>query len=565
MIPILLKPIAWGSRNTLLKGKSLSSRKGQEWIILLFSLIVMASIYQGLYTGLSKIRAHENIAYLPPAIPLGLALFMLCGMLCFSSFVNALGAFFQSKDLDLVLSSPISPIRLFVGKLLYVYFASSWMALIFGIPVVLVFAKVYHAGLFFYLYSLLILIPLFLIPCSLSIIGATLLSLFLPAKRTKDILFVALACLLVIGILLAQAFANKGANSIKLNDVLHMISMFSLPREIWMPSNWAAKGMDHLLSANPGNSNLYMYLTWSFAIACTTTAFLCCKFFHFAAYSKAKSSTSGLKLNSRKNVTLTKFFGLFLSSPYRALISKEYKIFARDMSHALQLLLLLGLCMIYLYNFRILSAVQSLPENTRYWWQAFLIIANLGMGSFVISAVCTRFVFPSLSLEGKAFWIIKTSPLSTAELLRAKFWCWLLPIATISSTVFISGALAIDAEPHIVALSGLASWIMCYGIVGIGIGLGAIFANFNWEHSSQLAASFGSLVYMLTSMVMILLCLIPVGVVIFLRTFRILGMQFNNLEWYTAISCSAFLIVYICYRSANWSIDLGEHALENIR
>ena len=240
-------------------------------------------------------------------------------------------------------------------------------------------------------------------------------------------------------------------------------------------------------------------------------------------------------------------------------------MFARDMSHALQLLLLLGLCMIYLYNFRFLNAVQNLPEGARLWWQALLIIANLGMGSFVISAVCTRFVFPSLSLEGKDFWIIKTSPLPTSELLRAKFWCWLLPIATISSTIFVSGALAIDAEPHIVALSGLASWVLCYGIVGIGIGLGALFANFNWEHSSQLAASFGSLIYMLSSMVMIMICLLPIGIIIFLRTFRVLGLEFSSFEWYLAISCCAFLIVYINYRSTSWALHMGEQALENMR
>ena len=51
--------------------------------------------------------------------------------------------------------------------------------------------------------------------------------------------------------------------------------------------------------------------------------------------------------------------------------------------------------------------------------------------------------------------------------------------------------------------------IISAGVVAIAIGTGAYFANFDWEHPSQLAASFGSMVYMLVSVMVVSVCLIP--------------------------------------------------------
>jgi ABC-2 type transport system permease protein len=252
-----------------------------------------------------------------------------------------------------------------------------------------------------------------------------------------------------------------------------------------------------------------------------------------------------------------------MAPEYRAIIVKEFKVFARDMTQAIQLLLLLGLCMVYLYNFRILHGVANLPDATKLWWQGFLVGSNLAMGAFVMTAVCTRFVFPSVSLEGQSYWILQTSPLSVGQLLRAKFWCWLVPVASMSSIIFASGALAINAEPEIIAINALASWVVCYGIVGLATGLGALFSNFDWEHSSQLAASFGSLVFMLSATVLIVLNLIPAGTLIFLRTLKETGYNFTDSEWYLAVGCCAILLTYLNYCATRWALRVGEHSLLN--
>ena len=233
----------------------------------------------------------------------------------------------------------------------------------------------------------------------------------------------------------------------------------------------------------------------------------------------------------------------------------------RDVSQALQLVLLLGLCTIYLYNLRVLRVVDRLPEETRAWWQSLLVIGNMAMGGFVLTAVCTRFVFSSLSLEGKAYWVLRSSPVPLTELLRAKFRIWLFPVATIGSILLASGAAAINAESHLIIASGLMSWIICYGIVGLAVGFGAYYANFDWEHPSQLAASFGSLMYMVCCAVFVVVNLMPASIILLMRTWRNLGHPISAFQWYAVIISCTGLLIYMNYPITRWSLAVGERRL----
>ena len=45
----------------------------------------------------------------------------------------------------------------------------------------------------------------------------------------------------------------------------------------------------------------------------------------------------------------------------------------------------------------------------------FYAFLNLGLAGFVMATVAARFVFPAVSSEGAAFWIIRTAPIAAAR------------------------------------------------------------------------------------------------------------------------------------------------------
>ena len=47
-----------------------------------------------------------------------------------------------------------------------------------------------------------------------------------------------------------------------------------------------------------------------------------------------------------------------------------------------------------------------------FYSKKLIAFLNLVLAGLVIASVSVRFVFPSISLEGRAFWIAKTTPLA---------------------------------------------------------------------------------------------------------------------------------------------------------
>ncbi len=90
--------------------------------------------------------------------------------------------------------------------------------------------------------------------------------------------------------------------------------------------------------------------------------------------------------------------------------------------------------MVYLYNFSVL------PSNftfATFYLQNLFSFLNLGLAGFVLSAVAVRFVFTAVSIEGRAFWIIRSSPLSLKKFLWSKFWTALPPLLVLSQILTI--------------------------------------------------------------------------------------------------------------------------------
>lgn len=87
--------------------------------------------------------------------------------------------------------------------------------------------------------------------------------------------------------------------------------------------------------------------------------------------------------------------------------------------------------------------IDDLPIGQRLWWQAILIIGNMTMGAFVMTAVATRFVFPSVSLEGQTFWdTSKVTPYHTSDsegkilVLASSSWLYLLSYLGLRRTCY---------------------------------------------------------------------------------------------------------------------------------
>jgi ABC-2 type transport system permease protein len=527
-------------------------------IIFFISALVIGGIYSGVLNGLKS--AASSPAPPSPESIWGAALFGLSMMLILSSAASALGTLYHAKDMDLLLKAPILRGELYFGKLLEVTFSSCWMLGVFGAPLLAAFVEFYSPPWTTIPIVIGLMIPLLLIYCALGTSLAVVFAALVPAHRTGELLMIVAFIVIVTFGLKGDALFQLMFSTVSAPEQLErIISFIRATNKTWLPSYWAAVGIG---DAFLGKTSSAAWLLLSAACAVLSLSYLLFGWLFERGFNLANGGKRRLLAST------TNFNRLFQHLPInhtaRAIIQKDTVTFLRDLTQALQMILLIGLSLMYLMNFRALGTVQMLGPELRTWWQGVLTIANLGIGAFLVSAVCTRFVFPSISLEGQSFWIVQSSPATIREVLEAKFYLWFLPVSAFATMVLTFGSYAIGATPGGLILTALASLLICYGIVALAVGMGAYFARFDWDHPSELAASFGSLVFILVSILLIAINLVPTGLMLVGREAQTIeGTGRLGALWFYVAAFGAILLAWLNLWIAGKALDIGARALKD--
>ena len=194
-------------------------------------------------------------------------------------------------------------------------------------------------------------------------------------------------------------------------EVTDFFATLQSPITPLLPSFWAGEAL--FAGLQGGRDLLHIAALWTTAAAAVVVVGWAFERWHFAGFSKAQEARKARFTQWRD--ARSRWPALLPLSPVRRhLLVKDLKVFLRDVSQWSQLLLLLALVLVYLYNFRVLD-LERIPYMSGFLKNVYAFL-NLAMAGFVMSTVTVRFVFPAVSAEGAAFWIIRTAPISLQRL-----------------------------------------------------------------------------------------------------------------------------------------------------
>ena len=71
---------------------------------------------------------------------------------------------------------------------------------------------------------------------------------------------------------------------------------------------------------------------------------------------------------------------------------------------------------------------------------------NLALTAFVTSSVAARFVFPQVSLEGRAWWVLRTAPVPLGTIWWSKFTTAYLPLVLLGEALVVVTNRALGAD-----------------------------------------------------------------------------------------------------------------------
>ena len=497
-VALLLTPLWLSWKNDFVRG-------GGSWSRRLALIALAVGFWLGTYLVIRRVlRYFETVYDLGPGLAYQLLLIILLtflSMLLFSNLVASLSTFFLARDLELLHAAPLSPDGFFYARLITTTINSSWMVLFFSLPIFAAYGTVFGGGFALYLWIALIL-PLFLvIPAAVSILLTHLLVYCLPAKRIRDILFfIGLFAFIVMYFLFRMSQPERLVQPESFGNFMQFLRAMETPSSPFLPSSWSAEILAGTLFDRDTEQGFFFALLASYALFLPLATSWACGAVYFDGWSKAQESRQG----RRKLLWLDRILGRitwFFPAPTRAIIVKDIKTFLRDTTQWSQLFLLLALIVVYLYNFKVLPLDRSpMPAGTI---RTVVSFANLALAGVVLSAVAVRFAFPAISLEGKAFWILQSSPVSLRALLWSKFGLISAPLLALGALLVFLSNLMLQVPPWMMALSLITVCLMTFGIAAIGVGFGALYPNFNFDNAAEIPTSFGGAVSMIVSIVFI--------------------------------------------------------------
>ncbi|MBI5846314.1 MAG: hypothetical protein HZB23_16785 [Deltaproteobacteria bacterium] len=451
-------------------------------------------------------------------------------LVMFSGVVTTLSKLYLSRDLYLVHSFPASHDKIFLARWIESVADSSWMILVYALPVFAAYGVVYHMGPLYYLNIAFVMTPFCVTACAVSALVVLLAAVVLPANRFRGILvFFGIGIFLLIYLGLRLVRPERLVDpEISASLVTYMAAM-KTPSSAWLPPSWAYESMRAALEGRLSSVVFHNALAFSFAALCTFIVVAVASAVYFPGMSRAQHSRvrNPGPLNPER---WRKRRLAFFSGISRAFFVKEWKTFFRDTTQWPQLFLMAALIGIYLYNFKVLP-LEKAPIKTVYL-QNILAFLNMGLATFVLTALAARFVYPAVSMEREAFWIVKAAPVKMGRVLWIKFFIYYPPMLILSEVLVVSTNMLLKVTPFMMIVSTATVFFMVPGIIALGIGLGAAYPDFTAENPVQSVTGFGGLLFMILSAAFIgAVIVIEAGPVYLVARAGFKGMAVTSAEW----------------------------------
>jgi ABC-2 type transport system permease protein len=502
--PYLLLPSIWASRN-----RAHRRERGDLLRALMFGGIglgVALAIALTSFWLTWQLAAYAELGDYLLRVGLSWLFLTFLSFLAFSGVVTALSTFFLSEDLRLLVAAPIAPRRLFHARFLRTLVQSSWMIVVFVVPLLAGVGIARCAPWSFFAVAVLTIVPFAIIPVAAGTAATLLLVNVFPARRARDILMLMgllFAASLVVLIRYIQPERLMQVES--LPDITGFFARLQTPVTPLLPSFWAGETL--FASLQGGRDLLHLAALWTTAVVLMVGLRTAHERWHFAGFSNAQEARKARVSALRAADWLARH--LPVSSVRRHLLVKDVKVFLRDVSQWSQLLLLLALVLVYLFNFRVLD-LERIPYVSGVIKNVYAFV-NLTMAGFVMATVSVRFVFPAVSAEGAAFWVIRSAPISVRDFLWSKFWIGFVPVLLLSEGLTVTANRLLAVDPFLEVVSAVAIVFMCLALVGLATGMGARYPRFAAENASQVAGSYGGVAFMVVAVMFVLAVIALVG------------------------------------------------------
>lgn len=425
---------------------------------LLGSLLFMAVM--GFYGwSLSMILDYAGV----PELLISGGLFIGLFMSLITGITKIPGALFAARDYEMLASLPVTNAELFLSKLLLAYTFS--MTGIGGVtlPFCVVYGVKYGASFGFYLAVLAGVLIAPMLVCAAAGVVAMFISRIASRSRASNIVMLILSLAFVIGIM----FVSMSFSSMPDNDLAVKMIGYRDALKVFLPTRLFS-------SAVMGD---YVNLFW-LLLLCGVPFGL------FAALSAGLFKKSNIAMGEKRtrgNFKAERLSRIGERSVGRALFARElnsyFSFYGYVLNTAVGAILMLIFTAMLVFGSGEMFGVAGLDAAT-----ARSLVLPIFVAMMCYCVVLSPPTATGISIEGNRLWILRSLPVSAADIFKAKLKLQLLinwPVCVICSVV-ASLYLKVDALAAVMAVLLPMAYSLLAGLVGLVTNL--LLPMLNWKN-----------------------------------------------------------------------------------
>lgn len=458
-------------------------------------LLLVAISYGGFRLvkyGVSWLYEYPLITTIAPAVTqrsLEGFFLMLMAAVLFSVLIASIGTLYGAEDLEFLLAHPTNATRVFALKVLELFTNAAGLPLAFTLPVLVGVGAALDAHPLYYPVSIVAAAALYALPVTLGALLALLLVRVSPAGRVREVatavsITAAAAALLGLRALRPEQLTQITAADSEAFEAF--LAAFARLEIGWMPPAWATNAswaaVDGRIHAGLAALILVGALGLTLAGVLAHLAFT-------RGWVRSLDAAPAPKARSARPAPAWERFLGRRFGVVGAILTKDARVFTRDVQQWSQILVLLALGGVYFLS------LSSIPIPTQQFKNVIgaLNIAFLG---FLITGVALRTAYPGVSYEGHAYWLTQVQPVRKRDLVLAKFVFALPLILALAAALGFAATRLLEVSPTLALAAPLAAICSAFAMTGMAVGLGAAHPRFNFTNPNELAMTPGAISFM---------------------------------------------------------------------
>ena len=415
---------------------------------------------------------------------------------------------YKSDEVNFLLTKPVSPTKIFLIKFLDNFFYSSSTLLMILFSLLVGYVVYFKLSVLSFIMILCSFIPFMFSAASLGVIFLLILIRLANRFGVKKVIYGLISCYILT---IAFFFQINSPRTI-ISSVMkyypfinkdQYLGEFVSPIIKLLPNNWLSQSGYWLIKGEIIHSLEFVFIQ----IVLSVILFLIAVYLGHRWY--FKTWLLNLKISSdyaaeRKEIKTIFAFEKksILKSQSESIIKKDLLLFIRESTQVIHFLVLLFMIVVFVSS---VAGIKFVGLGN-FYLQTMIYISIFLFNLLLISTLSLRFVFPLISLEGEAFWRIKSAPIQHSIFLKNKLTIFsvIILFIGISLSFFSNYKFGIILTLFSIIITLFASAT----IISINFGMGGLFANFKEKNAVRLSSSQGATLSFLTNIVYMLFLII---------------------------------------------------------